>query len=220
MIALIPARAGSKRIPGKNWKNFCGKPLICYTIETAIATGMFQDQIYVSSDSKRIKAIVEEYKCVNFIQRPSEYALETSPDQEWIDHVLKAVSFGVTFFYAILRPTNPFRTAGMVKRAYAEWDKRHDMKAVELVKQRPEKMWELYARGQLMLPYRSGTKHLQQSSSFDDLYIQNGCIEFRVKPSFNYDVYQPFLTKGCEGFDINTPEDWILAETLVEKGLV
>src|SRR6056297_809493 len=59
-LAIIPARGGSKRIPRKNIKNFLGKPIIAYSIETAIESGLFQE-VMVSTDDKEIAAIAHEY---------------------------------------------------------------------------------------------------------------------------------------------------------------
>lgn len=59
-IAIIPARGGSRRIPGKNWRDFFGKPIIAYSIETARAAGIF-DKVVVSTDSRKIGAIAGQY---------------------------------------------------------------------------------------------------------------------------------------------------------------
>ena len=67
-----------------------------------------------------------------------------------------------------------------------------------------------------MRPYIPGDKHLEQSSNFDMILVQNGCLEIRLNGKM--DNYQPFLTHDHEGFDINVPDDWILAEALVATG--
>ena len=60
VVAIITARGGSKRIPKKNIKEFCGKPLIAYSIETALQSGMF-DEVMVSTDSQEIAEIAKSY---------------------------------------------------------------------------------------------------------------------------------------------------------------
>ena len=215
-VALIPARAGSKRIPGKNIKTLGGHPLIAYAIQSAFDSGLF-DEIYVSSDSARILEIALHYGALG-ITRPPEFATDTSADDEWIVDVFEQMNdYGVKLphYYAIVRPTSPFRTGYMIKRAFSEWNKKSLMKAVEPVKQHPEKMWERI--GYYMQPLYPGNNHFYPTQSLKIFYVQNASLEFRARFDA-HPFYQPFFTEGYEGFDLNTPEDWILAEALIEKG--
>ena len=81
VVAIIPARAGSKRLPGKNWKLLCGKPLICWTIEQAIKC-KFIDEIIVSTDALEIMEICQQqYAYENrfrLVDRPKELAEDDS----------------------------------------------------------------------------------------------------------------------------------------------
>lgn len=219
VIALIPARSGSKRIPNKNIKLLGGHPLVAYAIQSAIDSEIFNG-IYVSSDSDRIGEIAKYYGA-KFIKRPDKFAIDDSPDEEWIEHAFyEMIDYGVVvpYFYAILRPTNPFRTVRMIDRAWKWWDNVSIMKAVEPVKQHPYKMWDVnYNETEMTLFHDSHEHHFKPTQTLADCYIQNGSLEFR--PIFNwYGKYQPFVTQGYEGFDLNTKEDWILAEALIEKG--
>jgi len=209
VIALIPARSGSKRIPLKNIKLLGGHPLIAYAIQSAKDSGIFND-IYVSSDSDRIGEIAKYYGA-KFIKRPDEFATDISPDDEWIGHMFTQIH---SSNYAIIRPTNPFRTGDMIKRAFSEWDKESNLKSIYLIQQHPFKAWE--AVSDRMYNWFGEDEHLNPTNTFPELYYQNGAIEFRC---IKMDIeFQPFFTQGYEGFDINTPEDWILAEALIEKG--
>lgn len=210
LAAFIPARSGSKRIPGKNIRPFFGHPLLAYAIQGALDAGLFES-VYVSSDSDDVGRIAKHYGAA-FIKRPAEYALDTSPDAEWIRHALET-SFAKR--YAILRPTAPFRTGATIRRAHGEWDTWSLLKAVEPVSQHPGKMWVV--EGKTMRPLNGGQDHLCQTNTLERLYIQNASLEFRF--GLARDTYQPFFTEGYEGFDLNTPDDLILAEALVERGL-
>ena len=87
-IAIIPARGGSKRIPKKNIKNFLGKPIIAYSINTAIESNLF-DRIVVSTDSREIAKVAEQYGAeVPFI-RPKEYSDDFIGTHEVIGHAVK-----------------------------------------------------------------------------------------------------------------------------------
>lgn len=213
MIAFIPARFGSKRIPNKNIRPFFGHPLMAYAIQSALDSEIF-DHVFVSSDSGEIGEI-SQYYGAEFIKRPKELSKDLSPDQEWIDHAFKQLP---SSHYAILRPTNPFRTAETIKRAYKEWLLNLPMKAVEPVKQHPNKMW--HVKGQMMSPAMPGNNHLLPIQALDKIYVQNGCLEFRPYYFSHKQIYQSFFTVGQEGFDLNTEDDWILAETLVKKDLI
>jgi len=83
-IAIIPARGGSKRIPKKNVKFFCGKPIIAYSIEAAKESNIFE-QIFVSSEDKKILSIAEKYGA-NCIKRPKELADDYTPMRDVIIH--------------------------------------------------------------------------------------------------------------------------------------
>lgn len=215
MIALIPARSGSKRIPNKNIKDFCGKPLIAYTINAAIASNVF-DRIIVSTDSDEIGAIAEKYGA-EWIKRPAKISGELSPDAEWIEHIFGQIK---PCDFMILRPTSPFRTDETIKRAIDEWSYEKCMKAIEKIKQHPSKSWILF--GSSMSSFVENFEHLKPYQWLPEMYIQNGCLEIRLEKSLFgvQKYYQPFFTVGYEGFDLNTPDDWLFAEMLVEKGLV
>lgn len=213
-IAFIPARAGSKRLPGKNMKMFFGHPLIEYAIQSAFDAELFDD-IYISSNIPGMVGIANNFY-VTLIRRPDEYANDTSPDKEWIDHAISVIPEFDCF--AILRPTNPFRTGATIRRAWGEWDRVSMIKAVEPVKQHPGKMWHLIENNQ-MIPYHPYLLHLQPTQNLLSYWIQNASLELWPRTMPPEWQYQPFLTQGYEGFDINTMEDFILAEALVEKDL-
>jgi N-acylneuraminate cytidylyltransferase len=211
IIAFIPARTGSKRVPLKNIRILGGHPLIAYSIQAAIDSEVFS-QVYVSTDSDRIGEIAVHYGA-RWINRPTELAQDDSPDSEWIEHALKNSTD--TFCFAIVRPTSPFRVGETIKSAWAQWDKSSLMKAVEPVRQHPFKMWQV--TGNYMISYTDTGNHLYPTQTFRKIFIQNGSLEFRLKYGRHWQ-YQAFFTKDYEGFDINTSEDFILAEALVEKG--
>lgn len=213
LIAFIPARSNSKRIPNKNIRSFFGHPLIAYAIQGALDAEIF-DHVFVSSDSEEIGKIAQYYGA-EFIKRPKELSKDLSPDAEWIEHAFKQIE---PSRFAILRPTNPFRTAETIKRAYQQWDNLIPMKAIEPVKQHPKKMWEVGT--DIMVPFLGGKGHLLPIQKLKKLYIQNGCLEFRPIDFKKHEIYQAFFTVGQEGFDLNTEDDWILAEALVEKDLI
>jgi len=116
IIALIPARSGSKRVKGKNIKSLNGHPLMAYTISAAIESKVFTD-IIVSTDSEEYAEIAKYYGASVPFLRPSEYASENSPDIEWVSFTLQRLKqMGKNYsHFSILRPTSPFRKAETIK---------------------------------------------------------------------------------------------------------
>jgi CMP-N,N'-diacetyllegionaminic acid synthase len=231
VVALIPARAGSRRVTGKNVRALGGHPLIAYTIAAARASGLFA-RIVVSTDSPEYAAIARHYAAEVPDLRPAEMAGALSPDIEWVAFTLDRLrAAGSTFdCFCLLRPTSPFRTADTIRRAWRTFldDRRVDsLRAVELCRQHPGKMW--VRRGERLLPLlplgpAEQPWHSSQYQALPEVYVQNGSLEIawcRVVTegrSIAGETLRPFLTEGYEGFDINRPEDWAAAEALVASG--
>ena len=152
-IALIGARSGSERVPGKNVRRLAGHPLLAYAIETARQSDVF-DRIVVSTDSERIAQVARWYGADVPFLRPEEYATSTSPDIEWIAWTLPQLDERYDLF-AIVRATNPFRGPDVILRGLAQLlatPEADSIRAVERVKQHPGKMWVVDEVDRLMRP--------------------------------------------------------------------
>lgn len=219
IVALIPARGGSKRIPGKNIKPLGGKPLIQWTINEAVASGVFSE-IYVASDDLSALDIGSDAGALPFLRPPSS---DCEPDITWVSFVLNEFLHWPSAF-AILRPTSPFRTADTIRRAWRDFQNAHEidsLRAVQPVTEHPGKMW-LEREGRLypLMPYEiDGVPwHSRPTQTLPPIWKQNASLEIAwtktvtEKGSIAGDHVLPFYTDGWEGFDINTPEDWERAE--------
>ena len=117
VIAIIPARGGSKGIPKKNLVNFLGKPLLQWSIEAALNSKYITD-VVVSSDDDDILRISQNHKNVIPIKRPKELALDTSRTEPVLAHVIESLK-GRTFDYLILlQPTSPLRKSDDIDEAF------------------------------------------------------------------------------------------------------
>lgn len=231
IIALIPARSGSKRVPDKNIRFLAGHPLIAYTVSAALQSGIFSSVI-VSTDSKRYADIARHYGAEAPFLRPPELAGELSPDIEWVEYTLNRLCNEGRVYdcFSILRPTSPFRQAETIQRAWQEFIKEKgvdSLRAVEKCKQHPGKMWVV--RGKRMMPLLSLSPpeqpwHSSQYPSLPEIYVQNASLEIawtRVVfegRTIAGNVVMPFFTQDYEGFDINNEYDWKLAEELIQNG--
>jgi CMP-N,N'-diacetyllegionaminic acid synthase len=230
-VAFVPARAGSERVPGKNVRPLAGHPLLAYAIETAFQSGVF-GRVVVSTDSEEIAEVARWYGADVPFSRPAELATSTSPDIEWLRFTLERLEEPYELF-AIVRATNPFRGADAVRRgldqllAIPEAD---SLRAVELVKQHPGKMWLLAEDGRTMRPLLDQSHlevawHAGQYQALPRVYSQNSALELawtrvvRETGTREGRVVAPFFTEGYEGFNVDDEEDWELAERLVAAGL-
>jgi CMP-N,N'-diacetyllegionaminic acid synthase len=232
-VAFIPARQGSKRVPGKNVRAIGGHPMLAYTIVPALESGVFESVI-VSTDSEEIAAVARHYGAEVPFLRPGSFAGDTSPDIEWLEHMLVELRRAGREWdcFSLLRPTSPFRTASTIQRAWQTFiaqDGVDSLRAVEKCAQHPGKMWVL--RGQRMfplLPFGPAEQpwHSTPYQALPPVYVQNASLEIawtRVvfeRRTIAGDVLVPFLTEGYEGFDINDPHDWMIAERLLADGVV
>ena len=231
VIALIPARAGSKRVQGKNIRPLAGHPLIAYTICAAKRSGVFAD-ILVSTDSEEYAEISRQYGAEVPFLRPAEISGDLSLDIEWIDFTLhKLQEMGREYdCFSILRPTSPFRLPTTIQRAWKEFQNEEgvdSLRAVEKVKEHPGKMWVV--RGNRMMPLLPiGPKeqpwHSSPYQALPEVYSQYASLEmawsrvvFKGR-TIAGNVVMPFFTEGYEGLDVNRPYDWELAERLVSRG--
>jgi len=230
-VALIPARAGSVRVPHKNIRPLAGHPLIAYTIAAARASGVF-DAVMVSTDNEDYAAIARHYGAeVPFLRDP-EMASSTSADIDWVMNVLGRLQADGRDYaaYSILRPTSPFRKAETIRRAwkaFIEAEGADSLRAVEPVEQHPGKMWVI--RGERMTPLMPLTPpdapwHSQQKPTLPAVYVQNASLEIAwtamtlATRSIAGHTLVPFLTEGDEGVDINGPQDWFWVEHLMQTG--
>lgn len=227
-VAFIPARSGSKRVPNKNIRVLGGHPMLAYSIRAAIDSGVF-DAVICATDSESYAAVARHYGAeVPFLRSP-QISGDKSPDIEWVVWMLEQLRAAGRDFdvFSILRPTSPFRLPETVRRA---WDRfmaspRADsLRAVEKCKQHPGKMWVIRGDRMLpLLPFTNGSTpwHSSQYASLPEVYAQDASLEIawsRValeQNSIAGESIIPFISEGYEGFDINEPDDWWMAERLL-----
>jgi CMP-N,N'-diacetyllegionaminic acid synthase len=232
LIALIPARSGSERVPQKNIRPLAGHPLLAYAIATAQQSGI-AGRVVCSTDSEEIAEVARWYGAEVPFLRPPELATSTSPDAEWLAYMLETLPERYDLF-ALIRATNPFRGPDVVRRGLEQLlvtPEADSIRAVELVKQHPGKMWVLDEGGRTMQPLLDQS-HLQvawhagQYPALPAVYSQNSALEIAwTRVVFETGtregrVLAPFITGGHEGFNIDDEEDWERAERLLAAGRV
>ena len=229
-VAFVPARSGSERVRNKNVRPLAGHPLLAYAIETARRSDCFE-RVVVSTDSEEIAAVARWYGADVPFLRPPEYATSTSPDIEWLAYTLEHLEERYDLF-ALIRATNPFRGPDVVRRGLAQLlatPEADSIRAVELVKQHPGKMWLLSDDGRTMLSLLDQSEldvawHAGQYQALPEVFVQNSALEIawtRVVTEAGTregKVLAPFLTEGLEGFNVDDEDDWERAERIVGAG--
>jgi CMP-N,N'-diacetyllegionaminic acid synthase len=230
-VALIPARAGSKRVERKNVRSLGGHPLLAYTISAARQSGVFADVI-VSTDSDEIAEIARHYGGEVPFLRPPAMAGDVSPDIDWVRYTLDTLAGAGRRWdcFSLLRPTSPFRQPATIRRAWSVFRAAGDvdsLRAVELCRQHPGKMWVV--QGERIVPLLSDGPtdppwHSTPYQALPRVYAQNASLEIgwcrtvTEAGSIAGRKVVPFLTEGHEGLDLNDARDWWYAEHLVTTG--
>ena len=221
VVAIILARGGSKGVPKKNILDFCGKPLIAWTILQAINTPKIDD-VYLSSDSEEILEIAERYGAER-IKRPDDISGDVATSESAVRHALDTIGHELEMVL-MLQPTSPLRKPADLDNA---------------VRQFKSEGWDSVFSGAVLedfLIWRKNESGILESINYDyknrgkrqdrqHEYVENGSI-YLFKPEIlaknnnrmggKIGIY---LMDFWQSFEIDEAEDWELLETLFKKYL-
>ena len=231
VLAIIPARGGSKSIPRKNIKPLGGKPLIAYTIEEALKS-KYIDRIILSTDDKEIAKVAMDYGAEVPFLRPKNLAKDTSSSLSVILHALEYLKREENYspdIMVFLQPTSPFRKANHIDAGIEKMENSDAVGGVSEVKQHPYFM--MHRRGEFLETYlkikdrplrRQDVPELNHFNS--SLYIAKRGYYDNVKetdpvaPIFNGKVRGVFMDE-VSSIDIDDEFDFLLAEFIISSGL-
>jgi CMP-N,N'-diacetyllegionaminic acid synthase len=227
ITAIIPARAGSLRVPNKNKLPLNGHPLIAYSIITAKVSAKFE-HIIVASDSNEICDIGKYYGADIVVKRNSEDATATSMDIDWLTNLYNSGAIRTEFF-AILRPTSPLRSIKLMSDCINMFllSNADSLRTVKKVTEHPGKMWKLLGNNQIISyteqPLNEPASHAKQYQSLDEVYVQTSVLEiskteniFTTKSREGNSILG-YLTQGADTFSIDSLEDVEYLNFLVKK---
>lgn len=221
VLAIIPARGGSKGVPRKNVLNLGDKPLIAWTIEEA-KKSKYIDKLILSSDDQEIINVAEKYGCEVPFVRPVELAQDDTPG---IAPVLHALGILPDYDYVVLlQPTSPFRSVDDIDAAIEKSYVNEGASVVSVTEanENPYWMYKLGYNGSLMSLME--TENIpQRRQDAPKAYVLNGAIF--VSTVQNLNRKKTFLTKRTLGYildseksiDIDTKLDVIVCEALIKK---
>jgi N-acylneuraminate cytidylyltransferase len=234
ILALIPARGGSKGIPRKNIRRFAGYPLIAWSIAAAKQAACVT-RVIVSTDDEEIASVARKYGAETPFLRPSEFAQDHTTDLPVFEHALEWLAENEGYQPDIviqLRPTSPIRPKDCVDRAVNILLEHADADCVRGVipaGQNPHKMWRFSGEDQPMKPLLEveGIEEPYNAPRqiLPPVYWQTGHIDairvstIRQKKSLTGDVIYPLVIDSRYSVDIDNLSDWAKYEALANSGL-
>ncbi len=217
ILAVIPARGGSKGIPHKNIINLCGKPLICYTIEAGLSS-KYIDYLMVSTDDEKIANISKKYGAQVPFMRPAVLASDTSKTLDAILHAVKTLKDQGNIFdtLVLLQPTQPLRTTEDIDKSIKIFFENGEKSLVSIteVDDNPILIRTIESGRLTPLLNVSSTCRRQDMPRY---YKVNGCIyinkvdELDNTTSFNDNIV-PYVMDKNHSVDIDEISDLFMAE--------
>ena len=231
VLAIIPARGGSKSIPRKNIRNFAGYPLIAYSIAAGKAAEHIT-RLLVSTDDEEIASIAKDYGAEIPFLRPTELSQDDTPDLPVFQHALSWLEENEGYHPDILvqlRPTSPLRRTIHIDHAVQrllEHPEADSVRTVCVPFQNPYKMWRIGEDGFLhaLLTFNIPEPYNLPRQALPDVYWQTGYVDavwvdtIQEKNSMTGDNILPLIIGAEEWIDIDSPDDWRRAERLLEDG--
>lgn len=216
-VAIITARGGSKRIPRKNVKEFCGKPIIVYSIEAALESGLF-DEVMVSTEDEEIAGIAKAAGARVPFMRSGENAGDYASTDDVLLEVLEAYREQGREFdsFCCLYPTAPFVTADKLRRAMQLLDKADSVMPVVAFSFPPQRCMILNEEGELRMKWPEHAK--TRSQDLEPYY--HDCGQFyccKTAPFLEYKTTDlphmvPMIMSETQVQDIDNLDDWKIAE--------
>lgn len=222
-LYVIPARGGSKGIPGKNIKFLNGRPLIYYTLDIAKAVATKDDIICVSTDDETIMKVVEDYGITIPFKRPDHLATDQAGSYEVLIHALQYYEKQNIKIdrVVVLQPTSPFRKAHHVTEALIAFSDDIDMiVSVKITDANP--YYVLAEENELGYLEKSKKASFIRRQDCPTVYQYNGAI-YVINPKslirksmINFDKVKKYVMDEYSSVDIDTKFDWVFAEFLMD----
>ncbi len=223
-IAVIPARAGSKRVPKKNIKEMCGKPLIEYTIEAALKSGLFE-RVVVSTDSPEVAEVARRGGAEAPFLRDASLADDFTPVSAVTNDVLVRLDPEGEIYGAVcqLMANCPLRTDADILDSYAQLTATGAGSQISVVRygwQNP--WWAMQRSDDFLLDPLFKEALTRRSQDLPELFCPTGAVWWartdflRREGTFHAHGRTGWEIPWQRGLDIDTEDDWAMAELLME----
>ncbi|GAB4461220.1 MAG: acylneuraminate cytidylyltransferase family protein [Bacteroidales bacterium] len=220
VLAIIPARGGSKGIPKKNIKLLAGKPLIAWTIEEA-KKSKYIDRLILSSEDDEIIKVAKDWGCEVPFVRPKELAMDDTPGVEPVLHAINILPEKYDYV-CLLQPTSPLRKAEDIDGCIEKCIYSNSLSCVSVceVEQHPYWMYEIDNEEKLTPLFKNNIKRRQD---LPRLYSLNGAIYFikidliKIRKNFIDENTLVFIMNKQKSIDIDDYIDFKIAEILLNE---
>ncbi|MDA3897072.1 MAG: pseudaminic acid cytidylyltransferase [Desulfobacteraceae bacterium] len=220
-LCIIPARGGSKRIPRKNIRNFLGKPVIAYSILSALESNLF-DAVIVSTDDDEIAEVARQYGAIIPFKRPAEISEDFSTTADVLLHAIEwyeSTGCKVSEMTCIY-PVNPFVTKELLMDGYRQWKARGAKYcfAVSEFNSAPQRALKMNKDGRIesMYPQFRSTRTQDLEVGYFDAGMFYFCETeaYKKEIPMHSEASSPYVLPRHLAHDIDTEEDWDYAEKL------
>lgn len=224
ILAIIPARGGSKGIPGKNIKQLADKPLIAWTIEEA-KKSKYIDRLILSSEDEEIISVAKEWGCEVPFVRPKELALDETPGIEPVIHAINTLVEKYDYV-CLLQPTSPLRKVEDIDGCIEKCVKNNADSCVSVteVDKHPYWMYEKGSDEKLISLFKD--RFVTRRQDLPKVYILNGAI-YLGKSEFILEKHTLINTETIafemnkqESIDIDTYDDFEKVEACLKKVII
>ena len=225
-LFIIPARGGSKGIPGKNIKDLGGRPLIAYSIDHAKSLACDDEHIILSTDSKEIAEVATRHGLEVEYMRPDALATDTSGSREvMLDAMAWADSRNISYdCIVLLQPTSPFRTIEDIIKCLARFDSGIDM-VVSVKETSANPYYNCFEPDSStgFLHISKGTGNYTRRQDAPKCYEYNGAVyvinpdSLRKEPIGKFAKTIAIEMPEERSLDLDTPFDWLVAEAMIER---
>lgn len=217
ILAIIPARGNSKRLPNKNIKKLGDKPLIAWTIEAAKKSA-FIDRVILSSDDSQIIKVSEQYGCEAPFLRPSHLATDNATSVDVLLHAIKTLDEDYDYMI-LLQPTSPFRLEEDIDASIKLCidNQVPSVQSLTNIIDNPEWMFCVNENGTMQKAFSEAEPQKLEK------YILNGAIYicdtrmFLMHKNLRLPSTMPYIMPRDRSIDIDTEEDFRYAEFLVSR---
>ncbi len=222
MIAIVPARGGSKGLPGKNIKHLNGKPLIAYSIEAALKSSSI-DRVIVSTDSQEIADIAIEYGAEVPFLRPANLASDSSNAIDsylyTIDRLMQETGIVIDDF-CVLQPTSPLRISSDIDAAVEVFSKNNADSVISFCEEHHPISWHKHIQNDGRLEDIFSDRTLKNRQELKPTYYPNGAIYIfkstliRSGEYYSDNTYSYVMPRN-RSVDIDVLDDFTLAAFLI-----
>lgn len=223
-LVVIPARSGSKGLPGKNIKNMCGKPMISWTIEHALSSQHI-NRVVVSTDSEKIAKIALSYGAEVPFLRPSNLAKDESTTESVLEHVVSYYEQNGDFVETVilLQPTSPFRIKNQLNKAILQFEDENSDSLLSVCESK-HFFWKKQKEPLALYDYKNRPRR-QDILDHDVLFQENGSI-YITKKKILMETHNRlggkislFIMKPEESIEVDTLLDFKIISLLLKENL-